>query len=181
MILVHIEGIRGDCKVARYKDYFFAENISFGVGRRVEVMKKGGGRDLETGKGEPQELTIDKSIDTASIDLMYCSMKDRSDSGAPKLLTVKIDFVQTADMNTEKGMNSFFKIRLGEALIKSWSVSGDTDGRPQESVVVAFNQAAAVYKASSDGFKTFQTFGPKGWDQQKSVDWKPGEWQNKVE
>lgn len=176
MILVHIEGVRGDCQISRYQNYFIAEGISFGVGRRVEVMKTGKGRDIETGKGEVQELTIDKSIDTASIDLMYNSMRDRSDSGPPKLVTVKIDFVQTADFNKNKDVNAYLKIRLGEAMLKSWSITGSEDGRPSESVVVSFNQAAALYRASSDGFATFQTHGPKGWDQQKSEDWKPSEW-----
>ncbi len=155
------------------------------MGRKVEALKKGGDRDLETGRGESQELTIGKTIDRASVDLMLAAMRDRSDSGPPPQIAVKIDFVTslayelTDEKVRDEDVHAYLKIRLGKALLKQWSIDGSGDERPTESLTISFNQSAATYYASADGGKTIQTFGPKGWDQQSSAEYRGFEWASK--
>jgi type VI protein secretion system component Hcp len=116
-------------------------------------------------------LSLVKSIDSASCDLMFFSMQDRlktKSTGDP--LTADIHFVEVVGADTKPV--PYLRIRLENVLIKSWGIEADKDDRPTEKVLLKFDRAAMQYHATSDG-KTFEPAGKKGWDQVSNQAWIP--------
>ena len=170
MIVVQIQGVPGDVKIPGYdkEKWFVAEEISFGVGKSVQTADSG--KDIEIGKKEEQELSIEKSVDSATVYLMYLAMKGRSGATESGFFSVDIHMIQAS---TDGGpVTAFLKIRIENAMIKEWNISASEDDRPTESLRIWFNKAAMKYRSSYDGV-TFSTHGPLGWDEQGNKDWKP--------
>ncbi|XZE46782.1 type VI secretion system tube protein Hcp [Pirellulaceae bacterium SH467] len=177
MILVRIDRIKGTVLLPGYKDYFVAETIGFGVGRKVSASSSDR-NDLTIGESEEQELSIDKSVDAATVYLMHAAMKGRTDTGGPRTLSIDIHLVQSKryeDATASGGLTSpYMKIRIENAIIQDWSIDASGDERPTESLKIWFNRAAMKYRATQDG-KVYETHGPLGWDQQANKDWKSDE------
>lgn len=180
MILVRIDRIKGDVKIPGYDSWFIATSMDFGVGRKVEASSTNattGGKvvDVQIGKAESQELSIDKSVDSATVYLMQAAMKSRSDGGKSYLVSIDIHLIQNKSydeaIDSKSPVKPYLKIRIENAIVQSWKISADDDQRPSESISIWFNRAAIKYRASPDG-KVYQTFGPLGWDQQKNEEWK---------
>lgn len=171
MIVVQIQGVPGDVKIPGYdkEKWFVAESIGFGVGK--SVGKDGdSSKDIEIGKKEEQELSLEKSVDSATVYLMYLAMKGRSGATESGFFSVDIHLIQSS---TDGGpAAAFLKIRIENAMIKEWDITASGDDRPTESLRIWFNKAAMKYRSSADG-KTFSTHGPLGWDEQGNKDWKP--------
>ena len=173
MILVRIDRIKGDVRIEGYKDWFIADSIDFGVGRKVEVVDTSG-KDIEEGKVEEQELSISKSVDVASVYLMHAAMKGRTEVASSRPVSVDIHLAQIMQSNasSSRSVQAYLKIRIENAIITNWDIEASGDERPSESIKLWFNRAAMKYRASADG-KVFETHGPLGWDQQENKDWKP--------
>jgi len=110
---------------------------------------------------------------------MYRAIKDRTPDPNDNPVSVEIHFVEARDMNTgdhKRAIKPYLKIKLGRALIKSWSLNGDQDGRPNESLDLSFDQLAMEYRATTDG-KIFTRYSPRGWDTAAGKDWRPPEWE----
>ena len=170
MIVVQIQGVPGDVQIPGYdkEKWFVAESISFGVGKSIQVADST--KDIEVGKKEEQELSIEKSVDAATVYLMYLAMKGRSGSTESGFFFVDIHLIQAS---TDGGpVTAFLKIRIENAMIKEWDIDASGDDRPTESLRIWFNKAAMKYRTSEDGV-TFNTHGPLGWDEQGNKDWKP--------
>ncbi len=172
MILIQIEGIKGDCMIPGFDDtahpdnaYFTAESFGFGVEREFADSAKGGTADLNIGVGELQECTISKSMDTSSA---YLCRKAISGSSCK---TAEIKFVEaiTKDGNTRKNI-VYLHFKLDTVFVKSWSMSGDGDDRPTEDVTLWYNRIAFAYWPTTDG-KNFPTRHEVKWDQTKSKQW----------
>lgn len=183
MIVMKIGGkkgpVKGDCDVPGFIDWITLESFEFGTNRDVKADDNGGGRDIETGSGEVSDVSISKSVDVATVELMYMALEQRSakDGGSgPEPLTVDVAFL--APSATRDGKKSelapYLKLRFGKALIKSWSIdctSGAGEhGRPDESLTLWYNQVAIVYRSTPDG-ATYKIHGPRGWDQGAQKDW----------
>lgn len=177
MILVRIDRIKGTVQVPGYKDYFVANSIGFGVGRKISDSN-GNANDLTIEKSEEQELSLEKFVDAATVYLMHAAMKGRTDTGGPRTLSIDIHLVQTRayeDAGTKQQMAlPYMKIRIENAIIQDWSIDASDDDRPTESLKIWFNRAAMKYRATHDG-KVYETHGPLGWDQQENKDWKSDE------
>ena len=170
MIVVQIQGVPGDVKIPGYdkEKWFVAQEISFGVGKSIQASDSS--KDIEIGKKEEQELTIEKSVDSATVYLMYLAMKGRSGATESGFFSVDIHLIQAS---TDGGpVTAFLKIRIENAMIKEWDISASDDDRPTESLRIWFNKAAMKYRSTHDGV-TFSTHGPLGWDEQGNKDWKP--------
>lgn len=169
MILVRIDGIKGDCNINGFNDaanpYFTAESFSFGIERELADSGKGGTADINLGIGELQECTISKSMDSASA---YLARKAISGSSCKE---ADICFVEaiTKDDNTLHNV-CYLHYKLDNVFIKSWSTSGDADDRPTEDVALWYNKIAFVYFATTDG-KTFGSGHECRWDQVKAKPW----------
>ncbi len=174
MILVRMDRVTGDVKIPGYEKWFVAESIGFGVGKSVESGESK--QDVEIGKSESQELTLDKSVDAATVYLMHGAMKGRTEAGNSGFYSIDIHVVQSRydeqeNSTSKSSVKPFLKIRIENAIIVGWDLSASADERPTESLRIWFNRAAMKYRASSDG-KTYDTYGPLGWDEQANKDWK---------
>lgn len=178
MILVRIDRITGDVQIPGYKNWFTATSFDFGVGRKIETSEVDD-QDIEIGKHETQELSIDKTTDSATVYLMQLAMKSRSESASAQPVNIDIHIVEPyskADGSTDeaKPMRAYLKIRIENALVQSWKLNASSGDRPEESLSIWFNKAAIKYYGSKDG-KTFTTYGPVGWDQYGNKDFKSDE------
>ena len=169
MILVHITDVKWDVNIPGYTDWFVAESFDFSIGKKVESVDSSN-RDIEVVKDNDQELSISKSVDCATVYLMYSVMKGRKDSGTKSTCSVDIHLVQTTEQGG--GVKAFLLIRIENAIIKDWGIDGSGDDRPTENLKIWFNKAAMKYLATTDG-KIYVTHGPKGWDEQENKDFKP--------
>lgn len=169
MIVIQIQGVPGDVKIPGYdKDkWFVADSFSFGVGKSIEATDSS--KDIEIGKKEEQELSIEKSVDSATVYLMYLAMKGRSGAESG-FFTVDIHLIEAR--TDGKPIVAYMKIRIENAMIKQWDISGSNDDRPTESLRIWFNKSAMKYRSTQDGV-VFNTHGPLGWDEQGNKDWKP--------
>jgi len=173
MILMRLGKIKGDCVIEGYKDWIALESMSFNVGKNIETKNKG--LDIEIKKNdEPQSVSVDKTTDCSSADLMYRAIKDRTPDANDNPVSAEIHFVEVRD-GKKRDIKAYLKIKLGRVLIKGWSINGDQDGRPSESIDLTFDQLAMEYNATTDG-KIFTRFGPRGWDTAAGKDWRPPEW-----
>jgi type VI secretion system secreted protein Hcp len=175
MILVHIDGVNGDCTMtgygkgeANFKEtgWFIADSFTFGVEREMkESGEKGGTEDINIGVGELQECAITKSMDRASAKLAQFAINGNS------LGTAFIDFVEVAGGGDKQGKPfCYLRYMLHRCFIKSWSTSGDADDRPTEDVAFYYNRIAFQYLATKDG-KTFENGGEMTWDNVKNEPW----------
>ena len=173
MIVVRIDNVAGDVQIPGYdnKKWFVAESFGFGVGKSVQASDSK--QDIEIGRQDEQELSIEKSVDVATVYLMHRAMKGRSGAGDSGFFTLDIHLIQTVS-DASSPVKAFLKIRIENAMIKSWDVSASGDDRPTESLRIWFNRAAMKYRTSTDG-KKFETHGPLGWDEQQNKEWKPGD------
>ena len=179
MIVMQIKEIKGDCKIPGYENWITLESFKFGTERKIEKANKGGGRDLETGSEGRQEFSIDKSADIATVDLMYAAIRHRATGEAAVPFTVDIAFIEprgSGSQDSKGTVKAYLKIRFGKALIRSWDISGDAAKRASESVTFWYNQVAMAYDAPAADGKSYQTYGPRGWDQQDGKDWVPSGW-----
>jgi type VI secretion system secreted protein Hcp len=169
VIVVQIQGVPGDVKIPGYdrEKWFVAESFGFGVGKSVQASDSS--KDIEIGKKEEQELSIEKSVDSATVYLMYLAMKGRSGSESG-FFSVDIHLIQAS---TDGGaLAAYLKIRIENAMITQWDINATNDDRPTESLKIWFNKSAMKYRTTQDGV-TFSTHGPLGWDEQGNKDWKP--------
>jgi type VI secretion system secreted protein Hcp len=164
MILVKIEGIKGDSKIPGFEGYFTAESFSFSVERELAESSKAGTADLNIGVGECQECTISKSMDITS---PYLAKKAISGSSCG---TAEIKFVEAITRKDGQFNVVYLAYKLDNIFIKSWSTSGDADDRPTEDVAIWYNKIAFAYYSTEDGM-VFKFAGDCKWDQTKAKPW----------
>lgn len=165
MILVQIEGVKGDCKIKGFENYFTAESFGFGVERELADSAKGGTADVNIGVGEMQECTLSKSMDTAS------NMLARKAISGSSCKEANIKFVEAiTDKAGERWNLVYLWFKLDNVFVKSWSVSGDGDDRPSEDVALWYNKLAFGYYPTEDGI-SFDSLYDCKWDQVKARAW----------
>lgn len=200
MILVKIDGVVGEATLEGYdKSWFVATGFQFKVGEGnsgggddetddpdeedgtvVRQQKPKSKKRSKKSKGlkkpphsdwEHMELDIDKEVDSASVYLMHLAMKSQAQDGM-KYTAVEIHMLEDrAIEKAEKGVVlPFLKIRLENALISGWELTGEEEGKATESVTVWYDKAAMKYYAVSPNAPT-QEHGPLGWDQYEG-NWK---------
>ncbi|MGC3967836.1 MAG: type VI secretion system tube protein Hcp [Pirellulales bacterium] len=168
MILLHVPGVTGDCQIPGFigaKGYFTATSFTFGVQREMEESAKAGTADLNIGVGELQECTLSKSMDLSS------ALLARKAISGSSVGTVEVKFVEAVTLEKEASANVvYLHFKLDNAFVKSWSISGDSDGRPTEDVAFWYNKIAFIYYATTDG-KKFKSTGCCEWDHVTSKPW----------
>ncbi len=170
MILIHIDGIKGDSQIPGYKDkdWFAVDSFEFGVVRETKESAKAGTDDLTIGVGELSVCTFQKTTDRASLKLMHHSI-----SGGP-LPSAEIHFVQTKDnADSKQAVFPYLMFKLIPCFIKEWKISGSEDGRPTEDVSLWYQKIAMQYYAYTkiDGKYVSKTEGTAGWDQVVNNSW----------
>lgn len=171
MILVHIEGVKGDSKIAGYadKDWFAVDSFSFGVERDTKESAKAGTDDITIGVGLLNACEFDKSTDVGTSTLMQYSI-----SGGP-LPYAEIHFVQTKeDKSGKQAVFPYLMLKLEPCFIKTWKISGSEDGRPTENVGLWYQRIALsyrMYSRDSTGGYIYSAGYDTGWDQTLNAPW----------
>lgn len=162
MILMKIDGVAGDNKVSGYDSNWFAvDSLNWAIERELKESAKAGTRDINVGVAEIQPVTLGKSMDKASADLMYASISKGS------LGTSEIHFLNTKE---DGGLVITLKFKLAGVIIKSWSISGSEDERPTEEFALEYNKIFMEYYMTEDG-KTYASGGSRGWDRVGNASW----------
>ena len=180
MIVARLTTVNGNCTIPGYDKpedrWFVCESVSFGFSQDHVEKKKAsdGGNDMVVGKREETTISISKSIDTASCDLMYQAMSDRfvakgkQDSTPVKadihfIDTLADDMVETKKLKS--GVIAYLRIAMETVKVKSWNINGGTEGKPTEDIVLWCEQLAMRYQRSVDG-RIYKDAGMQGWNQQ---------------
>jgi type VI protein secretion system component Hcp len=169
-IYVKIPGVPGDVTIEddRYNDgtWFEIDSFSFGIendrSKGETAREKGGTGDINIGVGDLSDVSITKSMDSATGQLAQFAINGNSAG------TAEIDFVEVADV-PEDGV-VYLKYKLDRVFVKSWSTSGDADDdRPVEEVAFYYNKIAFAYNPTTDGIRDSR-YG-MSWDNVQNVPW----------
>jgi len=157
MILLKFEtAIEGDSSVNGHEKWITCESFQFGVGRAIS--SSGGGSDRETSNPSFSEVSLTKSMDKASVELMMQA------AGGKSLGKCEIHFLQTGGTDVQGQV--YLTIELGEALISSYSASSGGE-RPSESISINYTSYSTEYNVFKDG-KSVETIAKQGWDLEKN-------------
>lgn len=157
MILLNFAtAIKGDSTVDQHSDWITIDSLQFGVGRAIS--SSGGGTDRETSNPSFSEVTVTKSMDKASTELMMQAACGKS------LGLATIHFIQTGGADV-KGQH-YLEYKLEEAIISSYSASSGGE-RPTESISINFNGFKQTYNTFKDG-SVAEKGEEKGWDLSKN-------------
>jgi type VI protein secretion system component Hcp len=160
-IYVKIPGIPGDVTTEGYDtgEWFVADSFAFGIEREMkESVGKGGTQDINIGIGELQDVSISKSLNSASAQLAQLAINGNSCG------TVEIDFVKVEVSSGEAV--PYLKYKLDRCFVKSWSTSGDADDRPTEEVAFYYNKIAFEYTPQPPKPTNMMS-----WDNVKNIPW----------
>ena len=168
MILMKIDKVDGDCMIPGFSKHFTCSSASFSITRELADSAKAGTADITFGVGQLEDLSIGKTMDRGSPDLAKFAMRGAT------LGTVEIKFVETTTEDVDPVNLVFLWIKLDKAFIKTWSMNGSEDGRPEEELTLWYNKIAFKWFFTDDG-KT-----PKGsaeflWDHVKNREWPSGD------
>lgn len=191
MIVARISTVNGSCTIPGYDKkedrWFVVESIDFGFEKedpfeRVVKRALDGGKDTTLQKKDSSRettITITKSIDAASCDLMFQAMSDRfhapgSEQKTP--IVADIHFVQNLDHEMELkggrqqkgGVIAYLRIAMETVKVKSWNISASADGRPSETVTLWFEQLAMRFQHTVDG-RVYKDAGERGWNQRLDI------------
>ena len=143
MILLKFDkAINGESEVAGHENWINVSSIQLGVGRSISAV--GGGGDRETSNPSFSEVTLSRSTDKASQDLMIQAC------GGKSLGKATIDFIQTG--GDAKGQ-VYLQYVFDDTIVSSYSVSSGGD-RPSESVSLNFTKMKMTFNAFTGGVVT---------------------------
>ena len=157
MILLKFEtAIDGDSTVANHDKWITVDSYQFGVGRAISTS--GVGKDRDTSNSSFSEVSLTKSMDVASVDLMMQAICGKS------LGTATLHFIQTGGADVKGQV--YLEIEMSEAIVSSYSMSSGGE-RPMESISINFNQYKMKYSTFGEG-KAATAGAFKGWDLKKN-------------
>jgi len=172
MILMKITNIKGDCEIEGFSDHFTCESVGFGIAREVADSAKAGTSDIVFGVGELQEVSVGKSMDCGSPLLATAAMRGAT------VGNVDIKFIQVStDASNATIAVVFMQMHLKNAFVKTWSISGDADGRPTEELTYWYNGITFTWYRTKDGSqgKEYVKVTPEfAWDHVKNKPWTDG-------
>lgn len=163
MILLKLKGIDGDCEIEKYKKYITLSSVSWEITREMADSAKMGTKDINVGMADLPPISIEKSMDKASILLMQNAIAGSS------LGTAEIKFI--AQSGTDGAGEVFLEFKLDNAIVSSWSISGSEDDRPTETATLWYHKIWMQYFSTEDG-KTYEKAGDRGWDRIANKSWK---------
>jgi type VI protein secretion system component Hcp len=173
MVLMKIEKIDGDCLIKGFEKHFTCESVGFGIAREVADSAKAGTADIVFGVGELQEVSVGKSMDCGSPLLAAAAMRGAT------VGNVDIKFIEISTNAANQTIAIIFmQMHLKNAFVKTWSVSGDADGRPTEELTYWYNGIAFTWYQTVDGKqgKEYVKITPAfSWDHATNKPWSEGD------
>jgi len=165
MILLYLSDVKGDSQITGYEDWISCTNVSWEITREFSESAKAGTRDINVGVADLPPITISKTFDKSSMELMFAA------AGKGKVSTeAKIHFLATGDTATPAN-NLYLEFKLDNPIIASWSISADEDDRPTEEVSLWYWKVWMKYY-TYDG-SSYVAAGDKGWDRIANKAWAP--------
>jgi len=153
MILLNLDGIKGDSQIEGHKTWIQISSVGFGVGR--SIVASTGGADRETSTPNFSEITLGKLVDIASTNLFA-----QAAYGKAIGTVAKLDWIQTG--GADKPDQLYMQLLLSNPIISNYSVSSGGD-RPSESFSISFTKIIFKYTQFSEGGQTTPA-DPKGFD-----------------
>ncbi len=126
--------IKGNVTAEGYKDWIKVDSLQFGVGRGIS-MEAGSVANREASRPSISEVSISKSMDTSSAQLMKEGVTGAAGT------EVIIDIVKTGSEKLDK----FCSYTLQNVLVSGYSVSSGGEGAPQESISLSFTEVMYEY------------------------------------
>jgi type VI secretion system secreted protein Hcp len=126
-IYVKYEGIKGDVTAEGYTDFFEVQSFQWGVGRGIG-SPLGGSKDREASTPSVSEITVTKTQDNATTELLRQALWGEGKK-------VEIKFTKTDKDKFE----AYLEIDLEECMISGYSASSGGD-RPTESLSLNFTK-----------------------------------------
>lgn len=146
-IYIEYDGIKGNVTADGYKGHLNATSFQFGVGRGIS-MEPGHLANREATRPTISEVTFTKAADISSTALF----KEAVTGSAGKKVVIK--FLQTGSDKVVEYMT----YTLEECLVSGYSVSGDSEGDPMESISLSFAKIMVNY---NDHDKTNKSASPQ--------------------
>jgi len=159
MIVIKLRGVKGDCKIPKYKEYLTVNTVSWDMDNETPDPDARGNVNIDLDK--LPGVTVNKSMDIASCDLMQCAMARRP------LGTADIKFLM--QQGTDKDPLPYLEFKLDHAVLRSWSIEGSDDGRPTETVVINYYKIWMQY-TPFDGARPGTPIS-RGWDRVRNEPW----------
>lgn len=160
-------GIPGDSTIVGHEKWIACQNLSMDVSREASssITSKGSdskrSTELLDDVAEANEINVTKSVDCASCLLMHYAV-----SGVAVPTSAKIH-VLTSGIDLEATL--ILEIVLERPIIADWSLNGDEDTRPTETVKIRYDKVSMKYWQFDGKTRTATT--PKGWDRKLAQDW----------
>ena len=108
MIVMKLDPIPGDCKIPDLKDYLTVNSVSWELTREFSDSGKMGTADINMGMTDMPPITVGKSMDIGSCDLMQNAISGKS------MGTAEIKFLMQQGTDQKKPM-SFLEFKLNNA------------------------------------------------------------------
>ncbi|MEM7741759.1 MAG: type VI secretion system tube protein Hcp [Pseudomonadota bacterium] len=136
-VYLKLGDLEGSATEAKHTKWIAVESIQFGVGRTVE-MKSGKLADRSPGKPSLSEMSFNKTLDPASVDLYKLAV------GGQKGLKAEVDFTKIEDNKQE----TYLKYVLHDVIVTSYSSSsvGEGGSFPMESFSLNFSKVEFTQK-----------------------------------
>ena len=153
MLLMKLEGIKGESIIPNYVDWIVIGSVQFGVGRGIGSASVGQ-KDRDTSTPSISEVVVTKSTDIASTLLFAeATYGDATD---------KCEIVLLQTGGKDEPMQEYWRIELFKPILSGWSLSSGGD-RPSESISINFNKIVMKYTQFKDGGDGTPA-DPKGYD-----------------
>jgi type VI secretion system secreted protein Hcp len=166
MILLNLDQIKGDSQIKGFENWIACTQISWDLAREFKESAKAGTKDVFTGVADVKPITLNKTFDCASPDLMQFACG--GGVICPKA-TIKL-LASGADM-ADASASVYLTFELESPILATWNISGGEDERPAETLSLWYYKVQLTYR-QFDG-KKFTDFGPRGWDRIGNKKW-PG-------
>lgn len=161
MILLKLDSVDGDSQIPGYEKWIACTSVSWNIERTFSDSAKAGTQDVNTGVADIPPISINKSLDAASVYLMQSGI-----AGGSLGDMAKLHFLFATQQGEQK---LFLEFKLQNPIVASWSISGDEDERPTEEVTLWYWKIWMQYY-TWDG-KNHKSAGSKGWDRTTNKPW----------
>ena len=132
-IYLKVEGLDGDVTAKGHEDWIECSSLQWGVGRGI-TTSTGSSQERESSATSVSDVTVTKAMDKCTPQLF----KEACVGTGKK---VNIDLIQTGGTQ----LDTYMTYELSNSLISGYSVSANSEGRPEESVSFNFTKVEMKY------------------------------------
>ena len=162
MIVMHLDPIKGDCKIDGYPNWITLDDCSVEISRDPKESSQTGTQDLQLGMPECAPISMKKTVDKASIYL-----KKMAIGGGALGKDSKCNIVWLASglgQGDQQKFDKYMEIELTRPILKKYSVDSSGNDRATENIELMYSKILMTYfeRNAADGSTT--KHGPQGWD-----------------